>query len=189
MTEHTDGGGGWPVNPWRMAGWTLAVGLFLLPLVAMQFTDEVDWDETDFIFAGIMIFGTGIVLEIVTRMTRNNAYRGAVAVALASGFILTWGNAAVGVIGSEDNPLNLMFGGVIAIGIIGALISRFGPRGMARTMVAMAVAQTLAAVVALIAGYFTLFLNGFFVAMWLLSAHLFRKAARQRMAAAGGARE
>ncbi|MGH8077936.1 MAG: hypothetical protein ACREPE_11510 [Lysobacter sp.] len=40
---------------WRIAIWGTAALLLLLPLVAMQFTDEVDWDETDFIVIGAMI--------------------------------------------------------------------------------------------------------------------------------------
>jgi hypothetical protein len=58
-------------------------------------------------------------------MTDNRAYRAAVGVAIAAAFILVWMNLAVGIIGSEDNPANLMYGGVLAIGIIGAVIARF----------------------------------------------------------------
>lgn len=46
-------------------------------------------------------------------------------------------------------------------------------------MVGTALAQALVAVIALIAGLgYTLILTGFFVALWLTSARLFRKAAR-----------
>jgi hypothetical protein len=110
-------------------------------------------------------------------MTGNNAYRAAGGVALAAAFILVWMNLAVGIIGNEDNPANLMYGGVLAVGIIGAVIARFQPHGMARALVATALAQALAAVIALIAGLgYTFILTGFFVALWLISAWLFRKA-------------
>lgn len=66
---------------------------------------------------------------------------------------MTWVNLAVGIIGSEDNPLNVVFVGVLAIGIVGAFIARFQPRGMARAMVAVGIAQVLVAVAALIGGH------------------------------------
>jgi hypothetical protein len=91
-------------------------------------------------------------------------------------------NLAVGIIGNEDNPANLMYGGVLAVGIIGAVIARFQPHGMARALVATALAQALVAVIALIAGLgYTLILTGFFVALWLTSARLFRKAAQEQV--------
>jgi hypothetical protein len=148
--------------------------MLLLPLFAMQVTDEVDWDVADFALFGAMLVGAGGTFELAARMTGNNAYRAAVGVALAAAFILVWMNLAVGIIGNEDNPANLMYGGVLAVGIIGAVIARFQPHGMARALVATALAQALVAVIAGL-GY-TFILTGFFVALWLISAWLFRKA-------------
>ena len=170
--------------------------LLLLPFVAMHVTDEVDWDAADFAFAGALIAGTGVTFELAARTTSNPAYRAAVGVALAAAFILIWINAAVGIIGSEDNPANLMYGGVIAVGIIGAVIARFQPQGMARAMVATALAQALVAVIALIIGLGspwsppgvlgTLILNGFFAGLFVGSALLFRYAAREQTPADAG---
>ena len=183
-------GGGRRGRRWRMAPWAIAAFLLLLPLVAMQFTDEVDWDETDFIAMGALLFGACGTYELAARMTGNNAYRAAVGVAVVAAFLLIWINLAVGIIGSEDNPANLMYFGVLAVGIIGAFMARFQPHGMARALVATALAQASVGVIALIAGLGSagenwpqviLVLNGFFAALWLLSAWLFRKAARDRM--------
>jgi hypothetical protein len=163
--------------------------ILLLPLVAMQFTDEVDWDETDFAVMGAMLFGACGTYELAARMTGNVAYRAGVGVAVVAAFILVWMNLAVGIIGSEDNPANLMYGGVLAVGIFGALIVRFQPHGMARALAATALAQALVCVIALIAGlgstganwpWAIVFLTGFFAALWLVSAWLFRKAAREQ---------
>jgi hypothetical protein len=72
---------------------------------------------------------------------------------------------------------------VLAVGIIGAIIARFQPHGMARALFATALAQALVAVIARIAGmqrasYSSvseiLGLNGFFVALFVGSAWLFR---------------
>jgi hypothetical protein len=94
-------------------------------------------------------------------------------------------NLAVGLIGSEDNPANLMYFGVLAALIIGAFIARLEPHGMARALFATALAQALVAVIALIAGEHQssvssaseiLGVNGLFVALFAGSAMLFRRA-------------
>jgi hypothetical protein len=162
--------------------------MLLLPLLAMQVTDEVDWDVADFAIFGAMLVGAGGTYELAARMTGNTAYRAAVGVAIAAAFILVWMNLAVGIIGTEDNPANLMYGGVLAVGIIGAIIARFQPEGMARTLVATALAQALVAVIAVIAGMGypasppleILGVNALFAALWLMSAWLFRKAAHEQ---------
>lgn len=163
---------------WRVAVWSIAAALWLAPLVAMQFRSEMNWDETDFIVFGIMIAVAAGTLDLAARVSGNGAYRTAIGIAVAGGFLLVWMNLAVGIIGNEENPLNLMYGGVLAVGAIGALIARFEPEGMARTLTAMAVAQGLVAVVAQTAGHFTWVLTAAYVALWLLSASLFRKSMR-----------
>lgn len=168
-------------TPWRVARWSAAAAILLLPLVAMLFTDEVDWDLADFVFAGALVLGVGLAYELAAKATGSRAYRAAVGIALAAAFVLVWANAAVGIIGSEDNPANAMYHGVLAVGIAGAFIARFRPQGMARAMVATAVAQVLVAVIALVAGLgFTGPVTVFFAALWLASAWLFRKAAREQ---------
>ena len=177
----------------RIAVWGTAAFLLLLPLVAMQFTNEVNWDETDFIVFGAMLAAACGTYELAAKMTGNTAYRAAVGVAVAAAFLLIWINLAVGIIGSEDHPANLMYGGVLAVGIIGAVIVRFQPHGMVRALVGMALAQALVAVIALIFGWGSgganwpqviVVLNGFFAALWLGSAWLFRRAAREQTPAA-----
>ncbi|WP_437627810.1 hypothetical protein [Sorangium sp. So ce1151] len=170
-----------------MAVWGAAALVLLLPLVAMQFTAEVDWDLADFVIFGAMLVGACGTYELAARSTGNRAYRAAVGVALAAAFVLVWMNLAVGIIGNEENPANLMYGGVLAVGIIGAIIARFQPHGMWRAMVATALAQALVALIAVIAGLgYTFMLTGFFVALWLTSARLFWRAAREQ-ARAGAA--
>jgi hypothetical protein len=192
VARNTENGGGrWRV--WRVAPWVIAALILLLPLIATQFTDEVTWDETDFTVMGAMLFGACGTYELAARMTGNIAYRAAVGVAVVAAFILVWMNLAVGIIGSEDNPANLMYGGVLAVAILGALMVRFEPGGMARALAATAIAQALVGVIALIAGLGStganwprviVVLTGFFAALWLLSAWLFRKAAREQTSSA-----
>ena len=120
--------------------------------------------------------------------TRHATYGLAAGVALAASFILVWLSLGVGIIGRDGDPANRMYFGVIAVGIIGALIARFRPLGMARALFAMALAQALVAVIALIAGLGhpwsgpleLSLLNGFFVALFAVSARLFHRAAQGR---------
>ena len=128
--------------------------------------------------------------------TGNTAYKSAVGLALAAAFLLFWVNGAVGIIGNEGNHANLMYFGVIAVGIIGAFIARLEPRGMARALFVTALAQMLVPVIALMiwppqitswgaAGVVGVFvLNAFFATLFLGSAWLFRKAAREQPPAA-----
>ena len=108
----------------------------------------------------------------------NSAYRVAVGIAVAAALLVVWMHGAVA---TEDDSPGLMFFGVLVVGIIGAIIARFRPLGMARALFATALAQALVAVIAMIAWkqYFEIsILNGFFIALWIGSALLFRKAAR-----------
>jgi hypothetical protein len=112
-------------------------------------------------------------------------YKLAVGIALAGALILVWLSLGVGIIGRDGDSANRMYFGVLAVGIVGALVARFRPRGMARALFATALAQTSVAAIALIArlGYpwsgplELLLLNGFFVALFVGSAWLFRRAA------------
>ncbi|MGH6965794.1 MAG: hypothetical protein ACREE0_15040 [Phenylobacterium sp.] len=168
------------LGPWRLVLWGGAALALLAPLVAMQFTDEVAWTGFDFAFAGALMLGVGVAYEAAVRVRRDIAYRAAVAVALAAALALVWVNGAVGIIGSEDNPANLMYGGVLAVGIVGAGVARFQPAGMARALIATALAQAVVSAIALAAGVATLALNAGFIGLWLGSAWLFRKAAERR---------
>jgi hypothetical protein len=120
--------------------------------------------------------------------TGNTSYKAAVALAVATVLILSWVIGAVGVLGADGDPADLMYIGVLAVGITGAIIVRFQPMGMARVMIVMALAQALVTVIALIIGkqdapYMSVFeivsLNSFFVSLFLGSARLFQKAARE----------
>jgi hypothetical protein len=85
-------------------------------------------------------------------MTGNIAYRAGVGVSVGAAFVLVLINLAVGIIGSEGNPANLFFGGVPAVGILGALIVRFRAHGMACALAATALAQAMVGLFVLIAG-------------------------------------
>ncbi|MBC6982943.1 hypothetical protein [Caulobacter sp. 17J80-11] len=101
-----------------------------------------------------------------------------IGVAVAAGLALAWMNLAVGIVGNEENPLNRTYFGVLAVAAAGAVLARLRPRGLVLALVATALAQVAAAVIVQLAGHFTWVLTGGFVGLWLLSAWLFRTAAR-----------
>lgn len=152
----------------------------------------MNWDVADFAVFIALLVGVGVIFTLAARKSRNTAYRSAIGVALVAAFILVWVNGAVGIIGNESNDANLMYIGVLAVGIIGAVLARFHPLGMARALFATALAQVLVAVIALIAGLGStgaiwprdiVTLTGFFTVLWLVSAWLFQSAGRQQIAA------
>ncbi len=170
----------------RLAGWGGAAFLLLLPLVAMRYTSEVDWTLSDFIVMGALLGGSGLVLELATRKANSLPYRFGVTVAVAASFLLVWVNLAVGFLGNEGNPANLMFLGVIVVAAVGAVMARSDPAAMARAMLAAAAAQLLAGAIGFAAGwsspgaaglYEVTMGTSLFTAIWLTSAALFRKAA------------
>lgn len=163
--------------------------ILMVPLLAMQFTNEVNWSPFDFIAMAILLFGTGLAYVLISRLSDRLAYKAAVGVGVVAGLFLIWVNLAVGIIGSEDNPPNALYVGVLLVGLIGAGISHLKPRGMALTMIATAVAQMLVPVLALIfwrpsldeppfiLGVFML--NAFFAGLFVISALLFRRASER----------
>lgn len=175
-----DGHGG----RWRLLVWGGALGLWLLPAVAMLLTSEVQWDLGDFVVWAAMLAAAAGNFELGMLLSRDVFYRAGFAVAIGAGFLLVWSNLAVGIIGREEHPANLLFFGVIALGAAIALLVRFRPRGMAWALVAAAVAHAGVAAWAYLGGLETrpqvLLINAFFVGCWLLSATLFQFAAGAR---------
>jgi hypothetical protein len=83
--------------------------ILLLPLVAMQITDEVDWSLADFAFAGVLLGGTGLLLELAARKPGNIAYRAA-AIAI--------GVAAIALGEADDAPGLVLFGCLLIAGTV-----------------------------------------------------------------------
>jgi hypothetical protein len=168
----------------------LATGLLLLiPLTAKLFLADMAWSLGDFVAAGILLFGAGLTFVLIARMGDNTAYRLAVGVAVAAGLLLVWANLAVGLVGSEDNPVNLLYGGVLVVALIGAIVARFRPLGMSNAMFAAALTYAVVTVVALfvwtpsgetaeppVGMVNVVGANAAFAAIWAVSGWLFRRA-------------
>jgi hypothetical protein len=174
-------------NRWSLLLWCGAALLLSLPFIAMRFTREVDWSASDFIVMGIMLATVCGCLELAIRLTANRAYRLAVAAAIASTFLVIWINLAVGIVGSDDNPSTMLFFYALPVGIGGAIIARFRPRGMSAAMFATVAAIAVAFVIAVlgttdepnVSHWRELVGTLVITSPLLLSAFLFRRAARQ----------
>ena len=80
---------------------TIIAILLSVPFFAMQFTDEVNWDIMDFTVMGILLFGTGLLCELVLRLVKSIHNRVILCGAILILFILIWAELAVGIFGSR----------------------------------------------------------------------------------------
>ena len=55
----------------------LAIGtlLLLIPFIGMQFSNEIDWKLNDFIIAGVLLYGTGLIIELILRKVNKQKDR------------------------------------------------------------------------------------------------------------------
>ena len=85
----------------RLTGILLTVALLLLvPFLAMQFTNEVNWTLADFVVAGALLLGTGLSCELVLRKVKKTQYRIAICAAILLALALIWIELAVGIFGT-----------------------------------------------------------------------------------------
>lgn len=144
----------------------------------MQWTSEVNWTGFDFGVFAAMLGSACVAVELAMRHSGQRAYRLGAMLAVGGGFLMTWANLAVGIIGNEDNPQNLVFFGILLAGLIGALTTRCDVAGLARTLRVMAAVQMLIGLAAWGLGWaFLPVFTAFYVAVWLLAAKLFDQAA------------
>ncbi|HEV7694169.1 MAG TPA: hypothetical protein VGO52_25265 [Hyphomonadaceae bacterium] len=127
------------------------------------------------------------VLEAVVRI--NALYVLAIGVALGAALMIVWLMGAVGILGIEGDPADRMYFGVLAVGVVGALVARFRPTEMAYAMMAMVLALGGVAAAALAMGMHTapyssileiVGINGIFGVLFTTSAFLFWRSGRSQ---------
>ena len=177
----------------RILLWAVPTILLATPATMMlQAAEGWLWTPFDFGFAAVLLFGTTALIDLAIRKGGTLAYRLGAGLAVLAAFLLVWINGAVGVIGDEDNPANLVFAAVLLPALAAAVLARFRAGGMARAML-LACALTLAiAATAAVLGWgadeppgtagLTGLIGGF-ASMWGLSSALFAKAARDSASA------
>jgi hypothetical protein len=140
----------------------------------------MSWDLADYLFAAVLLLGIGTCFAVAVRRSGNRFHRVGIAVALGAALLLVWVNEAVGLVGSENNPANLLYYGVLALGVAGALVARLRPQPLAWVMLAVAAAHLLAGAAARLSGAGSAWVATLlFTPLWLGAAWLFRRAARQ----------
>lgn len=171
------GPGAWRLHPWL---WIAAAALLLVPAVAMMLgAPGVAWDGFDFLVMGALLAAACGLVELGIRAGTGAPYRAGFALAVLTGFMTVWVNLAVGMLGNEGHAANLMFGGVLAVAAVGAVLARLRAPGMALAMAIAGVAQLAATGVALALGGFELrelVLTACFALPWFASAVLFARA-------------
>ncbi len=188
MTEAVNSNGKRGASPWRMLGWGAAALLLVLPAVAMQFNTGVNWTAGDFILVALVLGLVGVTLELTVRASKDWAYRGGAGAAVAASFLIVWATGALGMIGNEDNPYNLLFFGVIGLALVGSVLARFRAAPMAAAMIVAGVAHIGVALGGLTTDLRGAIFSAGLGLIWLGSAALFRMAARTAAAAGEGAR-
>ena len=83
---------------WRILVWGAIAGIIALPAAAMQFTREVNWTATDFVFAGVLLGVAGLLWELTMRVTRKPVHRAIAGIAILGMVMLVWAEAAVGIL-------------------------------------------------------------------------------------------
>jgi hypothetical protein len=182
MTESSERANARIWSPMRIARWTAAAALVMTPAVMMQFSDEWHWTPASFVLAGIVIGGFLLLYELAERVSGSRAYRLGVAVALASSFLTLWTT----IVRDDGNGIGFFL--LIMAAAVGAFAAWFRAAGMARTMLGVAIMQALLGIAIATAPVTArlpdgpsraLLFSGFFVVLWLMSAGLFRAAARR----------
>ena len=86
----------------RLIGIVIAVVcLLFVPLIAIRFTNEVNWSPFDFVVAGVLLLGTGLACEFVLRVVKRTQYRIALCAAILLMLFVVWAELAVGLIGTR----------------------------------------------------------------------------------------
>lgn len=71
--------------------------LLLIPLIAMQFTGEVNWTLSDFIVAGVLLLGTGLMLDLVMKKVKKTPVRITFIMIILVILLVIWAELAVGI--------------------------------------------------------------------------------------------
>jgi hypothetical protein len=122
-----------------------ALGLLMAPVAASRVVEGWNRPPRAFVLTYVLFFGTGMAYALLARKMNAWAYKAAVGLALAGGFVLWW--PAMVHMSETENPVSLVYFGVLALGAAGAALARLEARGMARAQFAMAAALAVARVI------------------------------------------
>lgn len=78
----------------------IVVTILLIPLIAMQFTNEVNWQLIDFIIFGGLLLGVGVLIDITLRKLKQSKYKPLIIIGIVVLFLLIWAELGVGIFGT-----------------------------------------------------------------------------------------
>ncbi|MEI9812753.1 MAG: hypothetical protein WDO18_08800 [Acidobacteriota bacterium] len=161
-----------------------ALAALMVPLGASRVVEGWNWPAGSFVFVYVLFFITGMAYAVIARRMGAWSYKAGVGVALVAGFALGWSNMVH--VADSENPANLVYYSVLAVGTVGAWLARLEASGLARTLFAMAATLALIAVL-LPSGAPPDFArrmaigHGVYVVLFTASGLLFRRASLARL--------
>lgn len=157
------------LSPWRIMGWGLIAVLLSLPAIL-----RFPWTASDFVLMAVLLGSVGAGIEfLVARGGSVFARLGAIVMVLTA-FLTIWVNLAVGMIGSEDNPYNLLFLANLALVLIAGIWVRLEPGAMVKVALLAALVQAALALGGLGSDQRGAIFSAVFALFWLFAAALFR---------------
>jgi hypothetical protein len=74
--------------------------ILLLPVIGMQFSNEVNWSVFDFLVAGFLLLGTVLSIEFVLQNVKKKNTKRILILGILAAILLLWIELAVGIFGS-----------------------------------------------------------------------------------------
>ena len=124
--------------------------ILLIPLIAMDFTSEVNWNGLDFLVMAMMLMGAGLTYVFIANLSSSYAYKLGVAITMLTSFLLVWVLLAVGMIGASGHPANLLYGLVFITLGASAFSCKFTAQGLSKSLFRTAAAQFIVPFIAII---------------------------------------
>jgi len=113
-------------------------------LIASRLVEGWNWEPRGFVLAYVLFFATGMAYVLIARKIGSWSYKAGVGIALVTGFALGWSTMVQ--TADSDHPERLWFLSVLAVGLVGAVLTRLNPRGLALTLFSMAAVLALISV-------------------------------------------
>lgn len=166
----------------------ITLGILVLPLIGELTVESWNWGPSGFLFMGVLLFVTFLMIELLAKQSSNTLYKIAVALTTLTTFGIIYVNLAVGIIGDGNNT-SAMYFLVVPVGFLGLAVSRLKAKGLSVTAFCMAAVVLLVPTVALLLkdpyiqeepGPLKVFiLSGIIAASYIVAGLLFRRADRK----------
>lgn len=188
MNDRAEHRAHWNSKPWRVAAWSMAGALMLVPITVQLTHGHFGWSIGDFVGAAIILLLGSAIFDLAARRSPNFAYLAGTAAALAATFGLFVVNGAVGLVGSEDEAHNAYFFAALLVATFGSILAGGRPEPMAKVMLAAAGTHIAVSTVLLIDAngvtdgdpQMEVVGLGIFAFLWLASAWSFRRASERK---------